>query len=157
MKLANKKETYRIWLQKFIATVIFAPLVLVFFFSNFFDDPFVGLQRAHLIIIVTLLYLAVIVYHHLLNPYFIFYTDHGDKLVFRYYPIRAFNQKKNSIIIPKDKFAKYRTEKTFLGEKLHLYQQNRKGMAKYPPISLSGLSSKDREDLKSSLNQYLKK
>ncbi|MFW5645562.1 MAG: hypothetical protein ACOCZL_06580 [Bacteroidota bacterium] len=157
MKLANKKETYHIWLQKFIATVIFTPLVLVVAFSKFFNEPFLGLNRALLIIILSLMYLAVIAYHHLLNPYFIFYTDHGDKLQFRYYPIRAFNSKKNSILIPKHKFVSFKTEKTFLGEKLYLYQQNRKGLAKYPPISLSGLSSKDREDLKTSLNQYLKK
>lgn len=157
MKIANKKETYRIWLQKFAATVIFAPLVLVFSFSNYFDDPFIGLQRAHLIIIISVLYLAVIGYHHFLNPYFIFYTDHGDKLVFRYYPIRAFKQKKNSIIIPKEKFLKYRIEKKNSGERIHLYQQNRKGVAKYPSFSLTGLSSQDRENLKRSLDQYLKK
>lgn len=157
MKLANKKETYRIWLQKFVATVIFAPLVLVFSFSKFFNEPFIGLERAHLIIIISLLYLAVIAYHHLLNPYFLFYTDHGDKLVFRYYPIRAFKSKKNSIVIPKEKFVNYKVEKTFLGEEIYLYQQGRKGVAKYPAISLTGLSSKDRADLKSSLNQYFKK
>jgi hypothetical protein len=157
MKLANKKETYRIWLQKFVATLILTPLVLVFSFSNYFDKPFFGLQRAHLIIIVSLLYLIVIAYHHLLNPYFIFYSDHDDKLTFRFYPVRAFNQKKNSIVISKEKFVKYETEKTFLGEKLFLFQLSRKGIARYPSISLSGLNSKDKESLKSSLNQYVKK
>ncbi len=157
MKLTNKKETYRIWLQKFVATVIYTPLILVFFFSDYFDKPFIGLERPLLIIIVTILYLSVIIYHHLLNPYFLFYSDHGDKLTFRYYPIRAFNQKKQSIVIPKEKFVKYEIEKKFMGEKLYLFQQNRKGVAKYPPVSLSGLGTDDRNRLKGSLNQYLRK
>jgi len=156
MKIINKRETYKIWLQKFIATVIFTPLVIVFSFSNYFDDPFLGLSRAWLILIVTILYLSVIVYHHLLNPYFISYSDQGDNIQIRYYPVRAFNQKKNSIIIPKDKFVKFEIIKSFLGEKIILYQHFRKGTAKYPSISLSGLTKEDSSRLKSSLSRYIR-
>lgn len=157
MKIENKKETYRIWLQKFVATVIFTPLVIVFSFSNFFDEPFLGLQRAWLIIIITFLYLSVIIYHHLLNPYYINYSDKGDKIQIRYYPVRAFNQKKNSIVIPKEKFVKYEVLKSLLGEKLVLFQHFRKGIGKYPPVSLSGLNSSDRKKLMQSLNEFIKK
>ena len=157
MKIENKKETYRIWLQKFVATVIFTPLVIVFSFANYFDEPFLGMDRAWLIIIVTFLYLVVIVYHHLRNPYFVFYSDHGDKLKLRYYPVRAFNKKKNSIEIPKDRFVKFETEKTFFGEKLILYQKFNKGVGKYPAVSLSGMSPEDRNKIKASLSRYIRR
>ncbi|MBE0653380.1 MAG: hypothetical protein IH594_06255 [Bacteroidales bacterium] len=157
MKIENKRGTYRIWLQKFIAAVIFTPLVLVFSFSRYFDKPFIGLERAWLIVLITLLYLVVIVYHHLLNPYYIFFSDHGENLVLKFYPVRAFNQKKNSIQIPKSKFVKFEIEKTTFGERIILYQQNRNGIAKYPPVSLTGLDEKDIKNLKSALARYIKK
>jgi hypothetical protein len=157
MKIENKKETYRIWLQKFVATVIFTPLVIVFSFSNFFDEPFLGLERAWLIIIITFLYISVIIYHHLLNPFFIKYSDVGDKIQIRFYPVRAFNQKKNSIIIPRDKFVKFEITRSMFGEKIILYQHFKKGIGKYPPVSISGLNSTDREKLKHSLAGFMKK
>ncbi len=157
MKIENKKETYRIWLQKFVATVIFTPLVIVFSFSRFFNEPFLGLERPWLIIIITFLYLSVIVYHHLRNPFYVNYSDKGEKIQIRYYPVRAFNQKKRSIVIPKDKFVRYEIVRSFLGEKLFLFQHFRKGIGKYPAVSLSGLNSSDREKLKNSLDEYIKK
>jgi len=157
MKIQNKKETYRVWLQKFAATLIFTPLVLVFSFANYFDKPFLGLSRYWLIIIITFLYLLVIIYHHLKNPYYIFYSDHGDKITLRYYPVRAFNQKKNSIQIPKDRFVKFSIEKAFIGEKLVLFQQFNKGVGKYPAVSLSALGKTEKKQLIKSLSGYVKK
>lgn len=157
MKIENRKETYRIWLQKFVATLIFTPLVIVFSFARYFNKPFMGIERAWLIIMITFLYLLVILYHHLLNPYYIFYSDNGEKIQLRFYPVRAFNQKKKSFIIPKDKFYKYEIQKTFLGEKIILYQRFKKGTGKYPAISLSGLSEDDRKKIKASLSRYSKK
>lgn len=155
MKIENRKETYRIWLQKFVATVIFAPLVLVFSFANYFDEPFLGLGRAWLILIVTFLYLLLIVYHHILNPYYIFYSDNGDKIQLKFYPVRAFNQKKKSFLIPKDKLVKFETKKKLLGEQIIIFQKFKKGVGKYPPVPLTGLSKEDRNKLKSSLSRYI--
>ncbi|MGC9343826.1 MAG: hypothetical protein ACP5E3_14065 [Bacteroidales bacterium] len=157
MKIANKKETYRIWLQKFVATLIYAPLVLTFSFSKYFNQPFLGLEREWLIIIITVLYLVFIVYHHLLNPYFIFYSDNGDKIQLRYYPVRAFNRKKKSFVIPKDKLVKFESQKTTFGEKIIIYQQFKKGIGKYPAVSLTGLSEEDRKKIKASLLRYSRK
>ena len=84
MVIQNKKQTINIWLQKFIATVIFTPLVIVFSFSRFFNEPFLGIERTGWIIGISVLYIAVIVYHHILNPYFVYFNDNGEKLIIRY-------------------------------------------------------------------------
>jgi hypothetical protein len=157
MKIENKKETYRIWLQKFVATVIFAPLVIVFSFAKYFNEPFLGLERAWLIIIITFLYLLVIIYHQLLNPYYILYSDNGNKIQLRFYPVRAFNQKKKSFLIPKDKLVKFEIQKRIIGEQIVIYQQFKKGIGKYPPVPLTGLGNEERKKLKASLLRYCRK
>jgi hypothetical protein len=155
--LDNKKATYNIWLIKFVSTVIFFPLVSVISFSYFFTGPVLGLERTHYILIVCVLYIGIMVYYTLKHPYFIFFSDRGEKIIMRYYPIRALNQKKQSIEIPKSQFLKYETEKFFLGnEKLYLFQRFNNKVAKFPAVSLSALSRKEIKEIKASLNQYVK-
>ena len=157
MQLENKKSTYNIWLQKFAATVILAPLIMVASFADFFNNPFLGFERVFWIVLFCLLYVSVILYHHIRNPYFIFYSDNGDKIVLRYYPVKAFNQKKNSIIIPKSKFVRYEIIGSGPGEKIILYAVFKSGVGKYPQIPLNALPKNDRVRLYKSLNQYVKK
>ena len=157
MKIENKRETYKIWLQKFVATVIYTPLVLVFSFARYFNQPFYGIERGWLILIVTVIYLSVILYHHLINPYYLYFSDQGDSLVFKYYPIRAFNQKKRTIQVPKNKFVRFEIEKKGLGEQIILYQKDKSGIAKYPPVPLTGLNKNDVASLKKVLSRYQKK
>jgi hypothetical protein len=156
MKLDNKKNTFRIWLQKFFATLLFVPAVIVIWFTRLFNDPVLGLEKGHYLIIACVLYIAVWVYHFLLKPYFVFFTDNGNKIIFRYYPISALNRKKHSIEIPKDTFLRYKTETYFLGkERLFLYQRLKNKIAKYPPVNLSALGKNDIIRLKRALDQYV--
>lgn len=152
MKIDNRKNTYRIWLQKFVATVLFTPLIMVFSFSNFFDQPYMGIERVWYILILCLLYFLVFVWHWTIKPYFVSFSDTGDKIVMRYYPVRAFNRKKNSIEIPKKDFVRFEIEKYFPGmERLILYQRFSKGVGKYPAVNLSAVNRKDREKIMQSL------
>lgn len=157
MKLDNKKATLNIWLIKFVATVIFFPLVIVISFTNYFSVPVLGLERPHYLLIVCTLYIGLMIYYTLKHPYFVFFSDSGEKIILRYYPIRAINQQKKSIEIPKSQFLKYETEKFFLGnEKLYLFQRLNNKVAKFPAVSLSALSKKEIRQIKNSLNQYTK-
>lgn len=157
MQVDNKKSTYGIWLQKFAATVILAPLIIVSSFSDFFNNPFLGFDRIFWIIFFVLLYISVIAYHRLKNPHFVFYSDNGDKIIVRYYPIKAFNQRKNSIVIPKTKFVKYEVMGSGINEKLIVYGIFKSGVGKYPPVPLNALPKADRVKVYKSLNQYIKK
>ena len=156
MKTDNKKETYKIWLQKFITTVLFVPAIIVVWFTDLFNNPVLGLEKGHYIIIISVLYFSVFMYHFLKRPDFIFFSDNGPKIILRYYNISAMNRKKHSIEIPKDLFMKYDIEKFFMGnEKLILYQKHKTGIAKFPGVSLSALSKEKKNKIKKSLDQYL--
>jgi hypothetical protein len=157
MIIENKKQTFKIWLQKFFATVLFVPAILVIWFTRLLDNLVPGMEKVHYLLIACIPYFALLLYHYLLKPYFIFFTDNGDKIILRYYPINAFNNKKHSIEIPKKNFVKFETKKFFLGrEKIILYRRQKNQIAKFPPISLSAMKKGEVEQMKRVLLQYSK-
>jgi hypothetical protein len=157
MKIDNKRNIYRIWLSRLAMTVVFALLILVLIFISWFDDLASGITKYHLIILVSAIYVVVNWVNFLKRPYFVSYSDHGEMLVVRYYPVSMFTSRKNSIEIPKKQFAKFELKKFFFGnqQKLILVQNFRGKEAKYPPISLSALDREDQEKMLESLKSYI--
>lgn len=158
MKIDNQKTVYRIWLRKLIFTIAFTASVVIVLFLDVFDQPDSIITKYHLIIAIAVVFIIISLIGILKSPYYFYFDDINDVLVFRYYPIGFFNSKKNSVQIPKQNFVKFETSKFFLRtqEKLILYQVYRKKVAKYPPISLSALTKQEREALKETLKQYTK-
>lgn len=156
MKLDNKRNTYRIWLSRLIMTTIFALVVVLLIFIPWFDNPESGFTKYHLIILVSGIYLVINLVNYLKRPYFVSYSDRGEMLVVRYYPISMFTSRKNSIEIPKKQFVKYELKPFFLGTQhwLILIQNFRGKEARYPKISLSALDRKEREHMLQSLDKY---
>ena len=139
MKIDNQRNTYRIWLSRLIMTTIFALIIVVLLFVPWFDNPDSGFTKYHIIIIVCGIYLIINVINYLKRPYFVSFSDQGDMLVIRYYPVSMFTSRKNSIEIPKQQFLKYELKPFLLGTQhyLILHQKFRGKEAKYPLISLS--------------------
>jgi len=153
----NRKNTLKVWLVKFTATVVLTPMILFASFSTYFKNPVFGVDRTWYILGLALLYLLVIVYYRLKRPYFVFFADNGNKILMRYYPVRAINRKKNSIEIPKNELVKFEIQKKFpFREELFLYQKFRKGVGKYPPVNLSAVNKKDKSAIISALQKYIK-
>jgi hypothetical protein len=157
MKFDNRKNTYMIWFRKFLMTTLFLILVVIFGFSNHFKNPVLGLDKSIYLISLGIAYIIMIIISAMLKHDFVFYGDMGDKIIMRFYPIRVLNQKKHSIEIPKNKFARFEIEKFFFGlkERIILYQNTQNGIARYPAISLSAVDKKDRETIKKALSQYI--
>ncbi len=157
MKIDNKRNIYRIWISRLAMTIVFALLILVLIFISWFDDLASGITKYHLIILVSGIYVGVNWVNYLKHPYFISYSDQGEMLVVRYYPVSMFTSRKNSIEIPKKQFAKFELKLFFFGnqQKLILVQNFRGKEAKYPPISLSALDREDREKMIESLGKYI--
>ena len=157
MIIENKKYTFKIWIQKFFATVLFVPAILVIWFTRVLDNMIPGMEKVHYLLIACGLYFSLMLYHFLLKPNFIFFTDNGDKIILRYYPISAFNNKKHAIEIPKRNFVKFETENFFMHkEKIILYRRQKNQIAKFPPISLSALKKEEVDQLKRVLLRYSK-
>jgi hypothetical protein len=157
VKFQNRKNTMTIWVNKFVMTLIFTIMIVFTGFTKWFDEPVLGIERVHWIVIIVAVWLLFVFLQGLRRPCYIYFEDTGDKLIIRYYPLKILNQKKNSIEIPKKDFIKFTTEKFFFRkyEKIILYQKFKKGIAKYPPISLSAVNKNDIAKIKTLLGQYI--
>ena len=159
MKIDNQRNIYRIWIRKLITTILFVMSIIAIVFLNILNEPDSTLTKYHLVIAIAIVYIIVSLIGVFRNPYYFHFHDTTDMLVIRFYPVSLFNYKKNSIEIPIQNFVKFDIEKFFFGmdEKLIVYQNYRKKVAKYAPISLSAVNKDDRDRLKIVLTRYAKK
>ncbi len=159
MQIDNQRNVYRVWLRKLIITIIFVLFIIALVFINLFDNPDSSITKYHVAIAISIVYIVISLIGTFRNPYYFHFHDTTDMLIIRYYPVGLFNHKKNSIEIPIQQFVKFEIEKFFLGteEKLIVYQNYRKKIAKYPPISLSAVDRADRDRLKVVLTRYSKR
>ena len=156
VKFQNRINTMSVWVNKFITTLIFTILIIFTGFTKWFNEPVSGIERVYWVIIIVAAWLLITILQSLRRPSYIYFEDAGEKLIIRYYPLKILNRKKNAYEIPKKDFVKFKTEKFFMGkyEKLILYQKLRKGIAKYPPISLSAVNKNDIAKIKTLLSRY---
>jgi hypothetical protein len=156
MKVDNQRNTYRIWLSRLVMTIIFTLAIIIILFLPWFDKEEATITKYHAIIFVALVYILINLVNYLKRPYFVAYSDQGEKIVMRYYPLSLFTSRKNSIEIPKSQFVKYELKPFLFGTQhwLILYQLFRNKEAKYPPISLSAVDKADRDQIISSLEKY---
>jgi hypothetical protein len=156
MKIDNQKNTYRVWLRRLILAIAFTMAIVVLILIPWFSNPELKLTEYHVIIFIAVLYVGINIFNSGKKPYFVSYSDHGEMLVMRYYPLSLFNSKKHSIEIPKPQFVKYELKPFFFGRlhKIILYQHFRNKVVSYPPISLSALEEEDRTRIIASLQKY---
>jgi hypothetical protein len=144
---------------KFFALII---LVLAICFLLFFplnNDLIPGVSNSILAIIVASCYIIYSVYESFRNYNYIYFNDDSDKIVLRYFTHAFFTTKKNAIEIPKKDFAGYKVNSVFMKyrESIVLYRSSGKGVAKYPPVSITALNNAQRFDMLKSLNDLWKK
>jgi hypothetical protein len=157
MKIDNQRNTYRIWVRRLGMAISFTMVIILLIFVPWFEDPELWLTEYHLIVLVAVIYVLVNILLSMKVPYFIAFSDHGEMILLRYYPLNLFNSKKHSIEIPKQQFVKYELKSFFFGrhQKIILYQHFRNRVVGYPPISLSALEKDDRDRMLASLQKYI--
>ncbi len=157
MIVDNQRNTYRIWIRRLLKAILFTLLILLIIFIPWFEVADSWLSKYHLIIAVGIIYIVISLVNYLKVPYFVSYSDHGEMIIMRYYPVSIFTSRKNSIEIPKKQFVKFELQDFFFGsqQKIILYQNFRNKVAKYPPISLSAMDKEDREKIIQSLSKYI--
>jgi hypothetical protein len=156
MEIDNQKNTYRLWLSRMVMTIVFTLSIIVIIFLPWPEKSETWLSKYYLVILVSLIYIILNLINYLRSPYFVSYSDKGDMIIMRYYPLSLFTSKKHSIEIPKRQFVKYELEDFLFGtqQKIILYQHFRDRIAKFPPISLSAVDKDDREMILQSLAKY---
>lgn len=156
MKIDNQRNTYRIWLSRLVMTVVFTLIILLIVFLPWFDETEFWLTKYHVAIFISSIYILINWINYLKRPNFVAYSDQGEMLVIRYYPVSMFTSRKHSIEIPKQHFVKFELQPFLFKtqQKLILVQNFRGKEAKYPPISLSAMDKEDLKKMLDSLGKY---
>lgn len=122
-----------------IVTVVFAP------FGQMIKSIIYGS--------LSVIFLVFYWFQYQMHYTYFYFSNNSKNLVFRFYSLRFFSGKPKTIEMPKSSFLKYDIETSFFNKKdsLVLYQKTDKGVAKYPPISLTLLGKKQKTELKRAL------
>jgi len=152
MVIDTGSTTIRMRLRGFITAIIFFLLILIFLVFDIFDEV-----RMYLVLVFSSLYIIFILNIYLRDYFYIYFSDESNKMVFRYYSMRPLSQTKRSIEIPRGSMARYEIKSGALGLKntIIFYQKIKDGVYKYPPVSISILSTNEKNELIQALNKFL--
>lgn len=158
MQINNRREIIAIKLRQLFVTVALIAILTILYTTEWIKTPLLGFERKDIALFFLGLYILYLAYQLALNRNYIFFTDDGAKIIFRYYSIRPFSKGTHSIEIPKKDFHHYALRNPFpyLIPKIILFQKLPGGIGKFPAISLSSLKRKEIRDLKRCLDAYLK-
>ena len=156
MVFDNREIVTKLNVRRYIVLLVYLTSMGLLILSGVFKEFILGVNKSIFIIVITLLYIVYIIYAYLLNYNYFSYNDEGNKLIFRFVSLRPFDNKKQAIEIHKKDFKGYKFQKSLLNlrEDLILKVSTKKGVASYPPISVTALSAKHRNMLVNSLNQF---
>lgn len=156
MTIENQKTVIRIFLRKMLLAIITVVIIVAMLATDWFVPELLGITQYQWIIMVAAVYIFLTAGSWLRGMNYFFFSDKGDKLVFRYYPIRPLGRRKKAVQIPKTGLAKYEISRVNLGLKkvLILHQHVKNKVAKYPPIGITSLTAEELSRLEQQLSQY---
>lgn len=159
MTISNEEQIVRYQKERIIRSIVFIPLIIGMALLLSFESQTFGIpDQIYImgIILLSIFYLFVIYYYYTLDPNYFYYNDDENAMVFKYYSTRLISSAHNRIEIPFSVFVKFQLKTKFFGKKteLILFQKTPKGIAKYPPISLSGLSGSQINQLKNNMESH---
>lgn len=158
MTLSNQKEVEQLHKVRIILTISLLTLSVVLFAGFIIEDSFLSISRYTWGSIPLILYSIYLYVIHKLDINFIWMEITREKIIFKYKAVTPFRRSKHARFeIPLKQFSAYSIQKSFfnLTHYLVFFQQVQGKRAKYPPVSLSGLSNEDREKLVASLEIIL--
>lgn len=158
MVIENYKDTIRVKLTRFFITLICVlSIIILLIESQWFD--FWPNSNIHIAIIIGFIFVIYFVFDYIRDYQYIYFNDEGPNIILRFYTLRMYQQVNKSIEIPKKSFYYYEIKKSFFGTKrmLTMMQQLEGKVYNYPPVNIGLLKKKDIDNIKLSLNKYIKK
>ncbi|TFG42840.1 MAG: hypothetical protein E4H43_02560 [Bacteroidia bacterium] len=156
MTINNTKSVINLKLLLRTSIIIYLTFLVFAVAAGIIKFPILGMGKAAWIILFTVCFIIIMLIPIVLNYQYIFFSDEGNTIIFRYYTTGLFAGKKNSVEIEKRTFSGFTLDKRFFGliQSVTLYQRLKEGVAKYPPIHISVLKRQDKESILESLTSY---
>ncbi len=157
MTFDNSKAIISLRLKLFAATVILLTFIVLTYVAGMIKYPLLGMSDTAWTLILVTLYFMYAFMPLMINYQYIYFSDEGDTIDFRYFVSGITGGRKNSIKIKKEEFTGYRTDKRFFGIiiSITLYQKINNKAAKYPPVYITALTREEREKLFRALDTCL--
>lgn len=159
MTFDNSRTIINFRINMFFATILLIAWLVVVYAAEIIKFPLLRMNDTVWTLILVGIYLVIVLVPMVRNYQFVFFSDEGENIVFRYFFTGIAGGKKNSISISKNTFSGYRYEKKYLGliKSLVLQQKIGQSVAQYPPVYITALSGEQRKKLFRSLDQYIPK
>ena len=156
MTFDNSKTIITFRIRLFFATVCAIVWIVLAYLIKIIKFPLLGIDDGIWTLVVIVIWVIIAFMPMILNYQYIFYSDEGEKIIFRYFNAGIAGGKKNSIEINKNAFAGFRTESKYFGRKrsIILLQKLGQGVAKFPPVHISALTKEQSKKLLQSLSSY---
>jgi hypothetical protein len=156
MTFDNSKTIIGVRIKIFFATILLLGWVGVVYIAGLIKSPILGLDDSIWTFALVIVWILIAFLPMILNYQFIFFSDDGNDIVFKYFTAGIVGGKKNTIEINKGTFAGFRIESKYFGmtKSLILFQKLVQGVAKFPPIYITALTKDQQAKLIHALSQY---
>jgi len=157
MTFDNSKTIIKLRIRLFIATVIMIAYVFVVYFGKQLHFPIFGIQEHHATLILVAAYIIITFLPLILKYKYIYFSDDGHNIIFRYYSVGFLSGKKNSVEIPKGEFMSYKLVREYAGllKSLQLFRLMGNKKASYPPVYVSSLRKSELNKIRAALDKYV--
>ncbi len=160
MTIDNNHLHKFIWVLHLVSTIIFVLFVFSAYLTNFYERVTPGIDKKYYVIGLGIIYVLILFSPNILRLHYLYYSDNGNSLVIKTYPIGFFTSGKKSYRIPKKDFVRAELKERFfhLHKSLTFYQRiPGSGIAKYPPVYINGLPAEDQQKILLSLSRLMVK
>ena len=149
MLIENTNTAMRIWVRNMISTIVLCLSLIVLYMARFLEEPVLGIGQLELTLFLSIMYLYLVLPPIILKYQFVYVSIEENKISIKYYTMGFVPGARKSYEFPASEFHKFELEKSFfnLRENIILFRKIKKGIARYPPISLTGLKEKQRNQL----------
>jgi len=156
MTFDNSKTIISFRIKLFFVTILALAWLAVAYIIKLIKFPLLGIEDGIWTLFVVAIWILFAFMPMVLNYQFLYFSDDGEKLVFRFFTAGIIGGKKNSVEIDKRTFAGFKAESKYFGlsRSIILLQKVGQGVAKYPPVHISALTREQRRKLLRALAMY---
>jgi len=150
-----KRTVIKIQISRFITLIVLVIFLLILMIMLDYKQIYFGLSKYQWSIVVAGIYVIYVIYQGILEPYYIYFSDQGEKIILRYFSMSFYNDKKHTIEIPKESFSGFEIKSSLAGlkKKLILCERIKNTDAKYPAVSITALSKTQQNNLIAALER----
>lgn len=147
-------------LKQILAIVLVVPIAIILYGPIRHHLTGLGIPVWWVVGRLIVAYMLYRLYFHVRNVYFVYVSDQDleGAIRFRFYPLKPLQQRLSTFDLPKHELYKYEVKASKYNVRLSLtiWQQRGSQIFKFPAISLSLLTRRERQQLRALLDQYVR-